>query len=135
MAIAFPYTRASKALAHAKIFTKRSACTIYGAPSGTYDYWKSRLNKDDELFRLFEIEYKKMLEDWENDITETVKLGLGTMNMAFKNHPFKSVPDTELGRKNWGYNVDFMGKAIKNVGELGLGSKVLSEEEEETEKD
>lgn len=133
MAIAFPYLRASKALAHAKIFNKRSACSIYGTPSGTYDYWKSRLKKDDKLFHLVEIEYKRMIEEWEEDITRTVKEALGTMNTAFKNHPFGSVPDTELGRKNWGYNVDFTSKAIKNIGELGLGAKVLSEEDEEDE--
>lgn len=131
----FNYLKASQVLAHAKLFTKSAACSFYGVPSGTYDRWKNKLKTDQKLLNLYNSALIKLQEEWQGETVRALKKGLEVMYIAFENHPFDKKPVTSVEQRNWGYNVDSAGKAIKSIGDLAIGTKVLMEDDDDDEFD
>lgn len=128
----FNYLKASQVLAHGKLFTKAAACSFYDLPSGTYDNWKNKLKngKDQKLLDLYNSALIKLTEEWQGETVRALKKGLEVLHLAFENHPFDKKPTTPVEQRNWGYNVDCTGKAIKSIGDLAIGTKILMEDDD-----
>lgn len=117
----------AKILAYGKYFCRAKSTRLFGIPGGTYDCWLNKSKKDQELGKLVEIEYKKLVEKVDEEIFNSIKIGLKALNQGFENHPFD---ETDLAKKNWGYNIDSASKAIKNIGEIAIAQQIFSVEEE-----
>lgn len=133
----FNHLKASQVLAYGKLFKKSVACKLYDVKSCTYDQWKNRLKhrKDEKLQIMYEEALAKMVEKWEEENDRALTEGLKMMQIGFKNHPFNKEPRSASEKRNWGYTIECAGKAIKSMGDLAIGSKVLSEEDDELDSD
>lgn len=127
----FPYIRASQALAHGKLFDKRRACTFYDVKSGTYDGWVNKLKTDRKLMALYEDALTKLKNEWQTESINTLKKGLHALNSAFDHNPFKREPLTIPESRAWGYNVDCAGRALKGLGDLVIGTHVLTNDDDD----
>ncbi|MDJ0591280.1 MAG: hypothetical protein QNJ72_14995 [Pleurocapsa sp. MO_226.B13] len=129
----FKYFRASLTLAYGTLFTKSAACQFYGVPSGTYDRWKNRLKDDDKLLELYNSALTKLREEWQGETVKALKSGLRVINIGFENHPFDKKPSSHNEQRNWGYNISCTSQAIKSIGDLAIGTKVLMKDDEDSE--
>lgn len=128
MPAVFPYPRASLILAESNYFGRKATCQKYQVPSSTYDDWKARLKKDDQLIQMYNEELTKLREDWQEDTIRTLKKALSTVEQALINHPFKHEPKTVEERLVWAKNVEALAKVIGAVGDMAVGGHVLLRE-------
>lgn len=127
----FPYVKAAVVLAHADIFSKRSACLFYDVASGTFDRWRNRLKSDEKLRKMHQQEYQTAKDEWQEETSHTLKLGLLSLQKAFKNDIFEFNPKNARDREAWAKGVDSMAKAIRSVGDLAISTIVLNDDEDD----
>lgn len=125
------YYKASQVLAYGKLFSKSAACNVYDVASGTYDGWKNKLKSDDKLLELYEKELTELREQWKEECISTLKSGLNSIKIAFDNHYFHKRPNNYKDKIAWAKGVTAASLAIKSIGDLTIGTVVLSEEDDE----
>lgn len=132
----FPYDRASQILAYGKLFSRKAALELYDVKPSTYDSWKNKLKKDQALIDLTQEAFINLKEEWKEESVFSLKLALRTANKAFTNHPFDKKPETIKEKIAWAKSLTAVALAIKNIGELTIGTVVLQEDDtEEDEQD